>query len=263
MSDTNNTLDLSVYDDTLIPSVLLTKEYYIDQLTLLLKNSFGVPEQTTFFTDILNVFHSKELDFFNLLGIYNNDTKRWHINIEKINEICEKEYGKGNHSHSDLLDKIAEIVGCSRYYSFLGNSFLNNDELYILINFRILQNNYQGTYAELEDIYSRVFTGEYEDFKITYYTSTSENSTCTLELDKSKIVDENGEILDKYKNLYQLFIHDLLEIKSLGIKYNKVLIEDGKFGFFDRVPISINEDTGEITYDESSDFCKFGTAYFC
>lgn len=241
----------NVYDNPLIPKRLLNSDYYKDQLTLLLKGSFGVPEQIDLFTDILNVHHTRALDLFSLLGVYDKDKEKWRINIEKINKI-DKE-GK----ESDLLDKLAEIVGCSRYYSFLDTP-LNNSDLYKLICFRIAKNNFLGTYSELSDIYNDIFG---EGF-IDYYTSKDENATCTIVLIKDNIADDSGEILDDYKNLYQLFTHDYLEIKSMGIKYNKIESFSNRFGFFDKYPSKIDEDTGEIIYDEDSQYCKFDSAYF-
>ena len=237
----------NVYDNPLIPKNLLKSDYYKDQLTLLLRNSFGIPEQIDLFTEILNVHHRKSLDLFSLLGVFKDG--KWRINIDKINEIDETD--------SDLLDKLAEIVGCSRYYSFL-DSPLNNSDLYKLICFRIARNNFLGTYEELSSIYTDIFG---EGF-IDYYTSKDENATCTIVLIKDNIANEDGTIKDEYKNLYQLFINDMLEIKSMGIKYKKIESFADRYGFFDKFPSSVDEDTGEIQYDEDSQYCKFDTAYF-
>lgn len=237
----------NVYDNPLIPKTLLKSDYYKDQLTLLLRNSFGIPEQIDLYTELLNVHHTKSLDLFSLLGVYKDG--KWRINIDKINEIDKTE--------SDLLDKLAEIVGCSRYYSFL-ESPLNNDDLYKLICFRIARNNFLGTYDELSSIYIDIFG---EGF-IDYYTSNDENATCTIVLVKDKIWDyDKGEIKDEYKNLYALFMNDMLEIKSMGIKYNKMTAFADIYGFFDKFPESI-DDNDEIVWNESSDYVKWDSAYW-
>lgn len=246
----------SVYDNTLIPKKLLTSDYYKDQLTLLLKNSYGVPEQIELYTNILNVIHSRVLEFFNTLGVYDSKKKKWHLNIDYINQLSYEEYK--NHNVSDLLDKIAEIVGCARNYSFL-SSPLTNDDLYILINFKIAQNNFMGTNEELMELYKYVLP---EDFKIEYYTNNEENATCTIVLAKDKIWDyDKGEIKDEYKNLYDLFMNDKLEIKSMGIKYNKMTTFADIYGFFDKFPESIDENN-EIVWNEGSDYAKWDSAYW-
>ena len=245
----------SVYDVDLVPKKLLTSDYYKDQLTLLLRNSYGVPEQIDLYVKILNVINTRLHDIFNALGTYNSSDKHWHINIEAINKLSTTE--------SDLLDKIAEIVGCSRYYSFLSKP-LNNTELYILIRFRIMQNNFMGTYEELSQIYKKFIKDtEYSDFEIDYYTSNEEPLTCIVALNMDNIIKDDGTVKDEYQNLYLLFQHDLLLVKSLGVTYNKLYETKSSMAFFDKYPTSIDEDTGEITYDTNSEHCKFGTAYFC
>ncbi len=237
-----------VKDKTLIPEVLLTSDYYKDQLTLLLKKSYGVPEQIDLFTEILNIIHDKSLDFLNLLGI-NTSGNTWKLNLKAINEI--------DKDKSFILDCIAEIVGCSRYYSFL-SAPLNNTELYILIYFKILQNNFKGTNEEVSSIYDTIFSDtEYSDFKIEYYTSVDDPLTCIIALDMTNI-----DVTQKYKNLYDLFNHDLLEIKSVGVKYKKLYEIEGQMGFFDKYPLSVSEDGSTINYTTDSDHCKWDTAYF-
>lgn len=246
---------MNIYDKYLIPQVLLTSDYYKEQLTLMLRNSFGVPQQVELFTDILNVFHTRTLDIFNLLGKYDENSKKWKaINLEAIKTI--------DKTNSFLLDYIAEIVGCSRYYSFLKTP-LNNTELYILIYFKILQNNFLGTNEEILRIYDTIFADtEYSDFKIEYYPSVENVASCTVALDMTNIVDSEGNVLDEYKNLYELYNHDLLEVKSVGITYKKLYEIQGAMGFFDKYPESISEDGSTINYVSDSDHCKWDTAYF-
>ena len=246
----------TIYDENLIKDKLLKSDYYKNQLTLLLRNSYGVPEQIDLYTEILNMFNQKSLDLFNLLGIGIKDEKiedhyHWHINIDEINELSKKEYD--DYKHSDLLDRIAEIVGCSRYYSFL-NEPLDNIELYILIYFKIKQNNFLGTNKEMEDIYKEIFNRvNYTDIIISYITSKDEASTCFIILNCDKV---------SHPNIVKLFEHDMLVLKSVGIKYQKLVLENNKLGYFDKIAMSVSDD-GTISYDESSDYCKFGTAYFC
>lgn len=234
----------------LIKDKLLKSDYYKNQLTLLLRNSYGVPEQIDLYTEILNMFNQKALDLFNLLGIGVEDEKiedhyHWHMNLEEINKLSETE--------SDLLDKIAEIVGCSRYYSFLTTP-LNNTDLYILIYFKIKQNNFLGTNKEMESIYEEIFNRvNYNDITISYIASKDEASTCFIILNCDK---------DSHPNIVKLFEHDMLVLKSVGIKYQKLVLENGKLGYFDKIAMSVSDD-GTITYDEASNYCKFGTAYFC
>lgn len=239
-----------MFAKNLIKDKLLKSDYYKNQLTLLLRNSYGVPEQIDLYTEILNMFNQKALDLFKLLGIgildeTIEDYYHWHINLDAINKLSD--------TKSDLLDRIAEIVGCSRYYSFLDTP-LNNTELYILIYFKIKQNNFLGTNKEMEDIYKEIFNRvSYTDINISYITSKDEASTCFIILDHKE---------NTHSNLVKLFKHDMLILKSVGIKYQKLVLESSKLGYFDKIAISVSKD-GTITYDTTSDYCKFGTAYFC
>lgn len=238
-----------VYDNNLIKDKLLSSDYYKNQLTLLLRNSYGVPQQIDLYTQILNVLNKRELDLFNLLGFGTEDKTiedfyHWNINLEAINLI--------NENKSDLLDKLAEIVGCSRYYSFLDEP-LNNTELYILIYFKIKQNNFLGTNKEMEDLYNEIFNKVNYNVTISYITDPNETSTCFIILNC-----ETG----KYGNIVELFKHDMLLLKSVGIKYKKLVLEQDKLGYFDKIAISASDDN-TITYDSDSKYCKFGSAYFC
>lgn len=244
----------TAYDYPLIPSRLLTNEYYLQQLTMMLRQSYGIPEQIDLFVRTLNVLNKRILDLYNLTYV-EDDYEGGHINIDAINELST--------TQSDLLDKLAEIVGCSRYYSFLETP-LNNNELYVLIKFRILQNNFKGTYEEIKAIYEACFDDsvEFPDFSIDYYTDTTNPLTCMIVLDLSNIIDDEGNILDEYKNLYALYMHDMLEVKSLGVRYTKMAVKAQNIGFFDKYPVSIVEDTGEVTYDTNTDHCGFDTAVY-
>lgn len=225
----------------LIPSRLLGYGYYIDLLTLLLKNSYGVPQQTTLFVDIINNFNDTEVNIFNLLGKY-NENGTWQLNIDGIDELDEND--------SDLLDKIASIVGASRYYPFIDGK-LNNRELFILICMQIVRNNYDGTRYWLDETYSLV--NDITGVSIKYYTDDSEQATCNLILDTSTI-SEGGEIKPEYENIVKLFDNGYLTIRSLGIKYNLQELNLGNNGYFDAYPIS------EGVYDPSTDHTKWNRA---
>lgn len=225
----------------LIPERLLGYDYYIDLLTLLLKNSYGVPNQTRLFVDIINKFNDTEIDLFNLLGKY-NDNGSWYLNIDKIDELSATE--------SDLLDKIASIVGASRYYPFIDGK-LTNKELFILICMQIVRNNYDGTRYWLDEAYSLI--KDVTGVSIKYFTDDSEQATCDLILDTSTI-SEGGEVKQKYENIVKLFNNGYLTIRSLGIKYNLQELNLGINGYFDGFPVS------EGVYDYSTDHTKWDRA---
>ena len=225
----------------LIPEKLLGYDYYIDLLTLLLKNSYGVPQQARLFVDVINKFNSCEVSLFNQLGKY-GENKTWHLNIDAIDALSEED--------SDLLDKIASIVGASRYYPFIDGK-LTNKELFILICMQIIRNNYDGTRYWLDEAYSLVY--DTTGVSIKYYTDDSEQATCDLVLDTSTI-SEDGEIKPEFTNIAKLFDNGYLAIRSLGIKYNVKQLNLGINGYFDGYPVS------EGVYDYTTDHTKWDMA---
>lgn len=212
----------------LVPDKKLDKQYYLDQLTLLLKNDFGVPKQIAIFDEYLNMLNNKELDLFSTLGKYDETSGEWHINMDAI--------GKDGYE-SDLLDKIASIVGVSRHYDFLDEKGLTNGELYLLIEMQIFKNNYHGTKAEADEIYSKISELD-PNMEITYATDTASSApVCLVYLNSDKAQD---------KNLITLFNKGLFDFNSLGIKYNRYLVSYGHLAFWDGYPYI--DDNGNIAY---------------
>ena len=232
----------------LIPFRLLGYDYYLDQLTALLKKSYGIPEQIRMYVNILKMINNAEYEIFDTLGKYDQTEAIWKINIDKINSL--------DVNKSDILDKLGGIVGISRNYSFLEKP-LNNNEMFCMIYAQIIRNNFDGSRLAIDNVYSlisRMIPG----VDIAYYTSPKENATCQINLDGALITDSSGKIMDKYKNIYELFMRGYLAIQSIGIKYNLTALSLDKNGYFDAFPTKT--ESGETIYDTTSPHVMFDKA---
>lgn len=224
----------------LITERVLKDQWYIDQLTLLLRKSYGIKEQIKLYMDIVRLFNDQELKLFGLLGTYDEKTGLWLLNLEDLDPT-----GKS----SDLLDKMGAIFGVQRYYEEINgteedddgtkNEALNNTLMWCLIYANIIRNNYDGTYKMANQMYKRLKEISNGVIEITLAPDSTNPMTALFYLNTANLNSGNnvstGWSTKQIEYLKKLFDQGYFDIKSSGIKYNKQQIAFNKRGFFDHV----------------------------
>lgn len=167
---------------------LKSKQYYLDKLTMFLKNSYGIQEQVNVLWELLTDIDTSVNDVFTALSM---------SEIENID---------------DTLNKLAELVGTKRQLDVSYNVdgvktyftlTLNNAELLRAIKTRILQNNYTGTFEEFANNYQRM------GLEVLVYDSAGSASVALVLNDSANLTDN-----DKH-----LFLSGNYSIRSMGITY--------------------------------------------
>lgn len=182
----------------LLPEKLSSYDWYVDQLTLMLKSDSGVTDQIKYYVDILRKLEEEGLKILNNIDIFN------------INQ----------YQYDDLLNKLASIFGCSRRY-YLNNEMmeLSNDELILNILITIVKNNYDGTTKTLRESYEKVCNA------IKGSVGLSINVDCFVdnENEATAFVIFNYQIKSSdsgsAKHLVKLIENGVFNINSVGINY--------------------------------------------
>lgn len=202
---------------------LLNNKFYLDHLSLFMKDSYGIIDRLNTYVAILNNVNDIADDIMSRFDIYN--------------VMFEGDYFERNEIDKDGTDdRWLEIIGSIFNIERVMNvTYLDNDtqeyvtetltltnlELYLYIKVMISKINYQGTTEELIELYGNPFDEEtYPDtslkyLKIKYYWDTN-SAVCNVYLP----VGNNYS-----NNLIKLFLADKLIIESLGIQYNKQLVD--------------------------------------
>lgn len=189
--------------------------YYYKKLPLYMRNSYGIKEHFKIIWSVmiqLETIQENVLDAMNILQ------------SNYLQDIVAK-YDNVNGYDFKVLDYIAALYGVNRdlSVSYIRHSdkaqvnmqlHLTNAELYMLIKSRIIQNNYDGSYEQVREYYKQI--------DLPVYVCTSNNAECYLYLDKGIV---SG-------NIYQLFMANLLTIKSMGIIYITQEIDISKIGIW-------------------------------
>ena len=218
----------SVLNEKLVKDKILQSEWYEKQLTLLLRKSYGVKEEIELNVEITKHINDTILEFFNLIGYYDEDSEKWMLNINAINELDE--------TKSDILDKFAMIFGVSRHYHFektyvldTNEMTLDNRELFCLIYAQIIRNNYDGSLKQVYELFNKLYEitnvaligDKSYPFNLQYDTITDASYPYAyITMNADEIVDEEGEVKEQYRNLAELVYQNIILIKSMGVKYN-------------------------------------------
>lgn len=221
-------------------------EYYERKLPLLLRNSHGYVEELSLLHDVLRQIDEAAdamLKSFDIFGkvFFKDDEGKAHPEayLDFINNIN----GYYDNNHSDILDKIAELYGLSRSFSFkyidqatqqlkTEAVTFNNRQLHILIRARVIQMNYDGSREQAEEYYKSV------NLPIYLVKDSSNPATCTVCLNEPEI--QSGDIV----LLKKVFESGLLLIKSAGIKYTLAIQNFGGLLIFDSDNIACVWNTG-------------------
>jgi hypothetical protein len=188
---------------------LLSKQYYLDKLSLFIRNSYGVEEQVGIFWDLLTDINTSIRDLFDVLAFIKEED--------------------ADHT----LDSLAEIVGCRRNldveFTYLGNPIkktinLTNRELIRFIKTRIIRNNYSGNQIDFRDNYINI------GLNVLSIDISPGFVQQVLDVKEDLNTDElNVSSNDKY-----MFLSGNYAIRSLGIVYEFALGELSLIGLWDR-----------------------------
>ena len=183
---------------------LKNKEYYLQKLTMFLRNSYGIEEQIEVLWKVLLDVDTTIDDVFNVLSMTTTD------NVD------------------DLLDKLAELIGTKRQMdvTYLVNGVphyytltLTNAELLRAIKTRILQNNYVGTFEEFISNYQSI------GLEVLIY-DTETPSTVSIVLNDSPALTNNDK---------KLFLAGNYTIRSVGIVYQHSILDITQLAIWDAI----------------------------
>lgn len=202
----------------MLKAELLDLDYYLNKLSLFMRNSYGVEEQFEMIHQILVRVNTSIDETFEALDVMSEN----YLSI--INSYI------NNNEDFDILDKIASIYGVSRHFSVTYKETpesvtstttelnLTNEELLMLIRARIIQNTYRGSYIESKQFYSLIGL-QNQITLLTFsagvceviYTATSEQSN----------------------ELKCMFLAGLLTLTSMGITYEHRLLDLSAIAIWD------------------------------
>ncbi len=177
---------------------LRSEQYYLDKLSLFLKNSYGIKEQVRLLWELLTDMATSIDDVFNALRLEDD------IDVD------------------DTLDVLAEIVGCRRdldveviHEGLTINKtiHLTNKELIRFIKTKIIQNNYSGSYIDFVDNYNSISLEviTLDDANVSGLSQQILNAGADIDSDDASGISSN----DKY-----MFLSGNYSIKSVGITYD-------------------------------------------
>lgn len=187
----------------MLPENVKSKQYYLDKMSLFMRNSYGIEEQVELFWQMLTDIDTTVDTLFNTLS---------------LNEDIDVDH---------TLDIIAEIVGCKRNLSVTYQSggspvtetlFLTNKELIRFIKTRVLQNNYDGSYEMFKKNYNN----------LGLYILAIDLAPGEVQ----QILNEDSEISE---NDEKMFLSGNYTIRSLGIKYSFSKGSLDIIGFWDNI----------------------------
>lgn len=202
---------------------LLDFKYYLDRLSLFMKESYGIKEHIkTFYRQLekINSYFDEFLKYFNI----------WGNNPKYI-------------PTGEILDNIGEIFGCHRKFTIPIIS--NNENKYYMVNLtddddyllyikcQIIKQNFMGTNENLEKFYN--INNNYLPFNFTYMV----NQEIQNNIAQCNIYFNNYDAIDKNKNpifsdnIKILFENGYLTIESMGILYRRLLQNINKFAKYE------------------------------
>lgn len=208
----------------MLPDKLKDWQYYVDKLPLYLKNASGYKEHFEILYDLLvslSDMQDKILDALNILQA-NYFDKYVNNGLAVDNELYADDSLMVDGNQYLLFDYIAALFGLTRNFSVTYDDgggetttalSLSNEELYLLIKARIIQNNYDGSYTQAMDYYSKI--------GLPIYFVTAGPAQADLYLDTTTALSDNIQVL---------FLAGLFTLQSLGITYDYHVGNVGRIG---------------------------------
>lgn len=192
-------------------------EYYYKKLPLYMRNSYGIKEHFEIVWNVMMQLEWTQEDVLDVMNLLQNDY---------VSKVIAK-YDDVNSYDFSFLDVIGSLYGVNRSLNvnyidnYTGETihkklYLTNKEFYVLIKARIVQNNYDGTFEQARQYY--------ENIGLPMYMFTGTNpAECYLYL------GFNDNITDNVKDL---FMANLLTLKSVGITYIRYQIDISKMAIW-------------------------------
>lgn len=192
-------------------------EYYYKKLPLYMRNSYGIKEHFEIVWNVMMQLEWTQEDVLDVMNLLQDDY---------VSKVIAK-YDDVNSYDFSFLDVIGSLYGVNRSLNvnyidnYTGETihkklYLTNKEFYMLIKARIVQNNYDGTFEQARQYY--------ENIGLPMYMFTGTNpAECYLYL------GFNDNITDNVKDL---FMANLLTLKSVGITYIRYQIDISKMAIW-------------------------------
>ena len=186
---------------------LKSERYYLDKMSMFMRNSYGISDQLSIFITMLNLVDNSIDDVLRFFDITQDEV---FLQIEEMG------------TSSDILDKIAHLYGLKRQFTLIYKDTeehtvdvtLNNFELWLLVKAQLLQNCYNGSYGQMREYYDKM--------NIPVYIFTNSNSGQALIMLNTTSGITVKDVVYKFEdnpNVELLFKANLLTIRSMGIQY--------------------------------------------
>ena len=190
----------------MIDKQFLTKEYYLDKLSLILKNTHGIEEDIAFFVELHKQIEKSIDNMSEMMDIFNE------AYLTKISDT----------THYDILDRLGALYNVTRQFSVTYEETtyelnLNDEELLMLIKAMVIKNRYKGTYEEQQELFKQIGLPIYQFNAIN-------PAECDVYLDNTIPVSEN---------IQHMFLAGLFTLTSMGINYNFYYTSISNIGVWD------------------------------
>ena len=213
---------------------LLEFQYYLNRLSMFMKESYGITEQTELFYRQLKVVNEQFDIFFNNLKIFGDEIV--HL--------------------SDFLDLIGSYFECYREFTIqLNGSYIqinleDNSEFLDYIKCQIIKQNFKGTYEEIKRLYTHLENNQVKqglvDLQFDYILlKTSLEDTSSL---NCRIYFTNFNTYSE--QIQNLFLAGYLTIESMGINYVRACINIYDISIFAADDIDVNSHPDYYEFDE-------------
>lgn len=211
---------------------LLEFQYYLNRLSIFMKESYGMQEQFEIFYQQLKQVNDNFDYMFNQLDVFNTEGRE--LPDEWI---------------SELIDKIGLIFNCYRKFTIVlsDGSYeeieLDDYDFITYIKCQIVKQNFKGSREELANIYTTYEDGQItsngliKDLIFVYVLYQTFTPTLLLNSIQCNIYWSNYSQFSE--NLQKLFDGGYLTIESMGILYNRIMQNIDGLGIFAKV-LTIN-----------------------
>lgn len=224
---------------------LLTDTYYFNRMSMFLRESYGIKDRIKVLAKIIERLDKVYEKIIGELNVFDeNYSTNYGVDISKTNKYLDRvgnifglkrsftiKYGT-NDNPSDSTDLVN---GLTKYIT------LNNKEFLQYIKLQIIKQNFAGTREELAELYGddnvSNTSGLLSGLNFIYFTD--EDNPVTVDI-YWQTKNENYSTDFKY-----MFLNGLLTIESMGIKYNKVILNIDSIAVFNKNSLFMESENDE------------------